>query len=236
MSAPAFPDYAMADGLFARLRRAAGDGWTDYVAHPFVAGLAAGTLPQPAFRHYLQQDWLFLLHFARAYALAGYKAGDLAELRDASAKLAAVLRETDLHVTFCAQWGLDEAALEALPEAPATLAYTRFVLETGLRGDLLDLYVALAPCTVGYGEIGARLLAGRVRAGNPYEDWIAAYGGEDYQAVARAHVAMLDRLWQRRAGGARFADLARIFAEATRLEAAFWQMGLEAAEQAGSSS
>lgn len=228
MSVPALPDYVTTDGLFARLRRAAGDGWAAYIDHPFVAGLAAGTLPQLAFRHYLQQDWLFLLHFARAYALAGYKAGDLVELRDASAKLVAVLRETELHVSFCAQWGLDEAALEALPEAPATLAYTRFVLETGLRGDLLDLYVALAPCTVGYGEIGARLLAVAGRTGNPYEDWIAAYGGEDYQAVARAHVAMLDRLWQRRAGGARFDDLARIFAEATRLETAFWQMGLEA--------
>jgi len=228
VSAPALPDYVALPSLFVRLRRATGDGWRDYVDHPFVAGLAAGTLPEPAFRHYLQQDWLFLLHFARAYALAGYKAGDLAELRDASAKLAAILRETDLHVTFCARWGLDEAALEALPEAPATLAYTRFVLETGLRGDLLDLYVALAPCTVGYGEIGAQLLAGPRPAPNPYREWIEAYGGADYQAVARDHVTMLDRLWQRRAGGARFDDLARIFAEATRLEAAFWQMGLEA--------
>lgn len=40
-----------------------------------------------------------------------------------------------------------------LPEARATLAYTRYVLDTGNRGDLLDLHVALAPCLVGYGEI-----------------------------------------------------------------------------------
>ncbi|MGE0256756.1 MAG: thiaminase II [Alphaproteobacteria bacterium] len=228
MSAAAPPDYLTADSLFVRLRHATGDGWRDYVEHPFVAGLAAGTLPEAAFRHYLQQDWLFLLHFARAYALAGYKAGDLAELRDASAKLAAILRETDLHVTFCARWGLDETALEALPEAPATLAYTRFVLETGLRGDLLDLYAALAPCTVGYGEIGARLLAGPPSASNPYAAWIEAYGGAEYQDVARDHVAMLDRLWQRRAAGGRLDQLARVFAEATRLEAAFWQMGMDA--------
>ena len=37
-----------------------------------------------------------------------------------------------------------------------------------------------------------------------------------------------DRLWQTRAGGARWAALARTFDQATRLEAAFWQMGLDA--------
>ena len=48
--------------------------------------------------------------------------------------------------------------LEAAEELPENAAYTSFVLETGLAGDALDLAVALMPCTVGYGEIGARLV------------------------------------------------------------------------------
>ena len=44
-----------------------------------------------------------------------------------------------------------------MPEKTQTIAYTCFVLEAGNAGDLLDLYVALVPCMIGYGEIGARL-------------------------------------------------------------------------------
>ena len=54
-----------------------------YVEHPFVQGLGDGTLPEAAFRHYLVQDYLFLIQFARAYGLAAYKADTLAEIRAA---------------------------------------------------------------------------------------------------------------------------------------------------------
>jgi thiaminase/transcriptional activator TenA len=216
--------------LFPRLRAAA-PSWERYVAHPFVDGLRDGTLPDTAFRHYLGQDYLFLIHFARAYALAAYKADTLADIRDAAAGMRAIVdTEMALHVEYCAAWGLTEAEMEAMPEASATMAYTRYVLEKGHQGDLLDLYVALAPCVIGYGEIGARLAGdpATVRDGNPYASWIDMYSGDDYQPAARAHAETLDRLWQRRAGKGRLDELARVFEEATRLEADFWQMGLDA--------
>src|SRR5690606_14487068 len=144
--------------LFERLKTAAAVEWRAYTHHPFVAGLADGSLPQAAFRRYLGQDYLFLVHFARAYALAAYKATDLADIRQATRGLSAIVDlEMGLHVGFCRDWGLSEADMAALPEADATMAYTRYVLEKGLSGDLLDLHVALAPCIVGYAEIGARL-------------------------------------------------------------------------------
>ncbi len=216
--------------LFPRLRAAA-PSWERYVAHPFVDGLRDGTLPDVAFRHYLGQDYLFLIHFARAYALAAYKADTLADIRDAAAGMRAIVdTEMALHVEYCAGWGLTEAEMQALPESSATMAYTRYVLEKGHQGDLLDLYVALAPCVIGYGEIGARLAGDPAtdRDGNPYASWIDMYAGDDYQPAARAHAETLDRLWQRRAGKGRLDELARVFEEATRLEADFWQMGLDA--------
>ena len=219
-------------GLFPKLRDAGAEFWTAYTDHTFVTQLGDGTLPRAAFRHYLGQDYLFLIHFARAYALAAYKAESLSEIRDAAAGMRAIVdTEMALHVAYCADWGLDEAAMEALPEASGTIAYTRYVLEKGGQGDLLDLYVALAPCVIGYGEIGERLAAdpATVRSGNPYASWIEMYAGEEYQSVARAHGEVLDRLWRTRAGGERLASLSRTFAQATRLEADFWQMGLETA-------
>lgn len=213
--------------LFERLRQAEGVSWRAYVEHDFVAALADGSLKLPAFRRYLVQDYLFLIQFARAWALAAYKADDLEEMRAAASAMAGIVDvEMKLHVAFCRDWGLSEAQMQAEPEAPATVAYTRYVLDCGLRGDLLDLQVALAPCIVGYGEIGARLLRTALLEGNPYRAWIEMYGGDDYQAVARNAIAALDRSGRRRGGAARFDRLAGIFATAARLEADFWQMAL----------
>lgn len=217
--------------LFSRLRATAATSWQAYVDHEFVRGMADGTLPEACFRHYLGQDYLFLIHFARAYALAAYKAETLEDIRAAAAGMSAIVdTEMRLHVEFCAGWGLSQADMEALPEASQTMAYTRYVLEKGGQGDLLDLYVALAPCIMGYGEIGARLAGDPATRtdGNPYAAWIEMYASDEYQDVARAHGEVLDRLWQSRAGGARFPSLARSFDQATRLEVDFWQMGLEA--------
>ena len=219
------------ESLFTRLRGVCDGDWKKYTGHAFVRQLAAGTLPERCFRHYLIQDYLFLIHFARAWALAAFKADDLTEIRGATAALSGIVDvEMDLHVRFCADWGLTEAELASAPEAMETTAYTRYVFERGMAGDLLDLHVALAPCIVGYGEIGVILSSDRetVMEGNPYRSWIEMYAGDEYQDIARGAVAQLDRLAAGKGGDARFQDLAATFAQATRLEEAFWQMGLDA--------
>lgn len=213
--------------LFARLRAACHDEWHSFVGHDFVRRLGDGSLPEECFRHYLGQDYLFLIHFTRAYALAVYKSESLEDMRQAAAGMAAILEEMSLHGKYCAQWGIPPEEMAALPESVATMAYTRYVLEKGLSGDLLDLHVALSPCIVGYAEIGNRL---KIDFGhlenNPYMPWIDTYAGEAYQAVARAQVAQLDRLMAQRGGDGRFDSLITTFSQATRLEAAFWDMGL----------
>ena len=217
--------------MFARLRAACAEDWRAYCHHRFVAGIADGSLPEAAFRHYLVQDYLFLIQFGRAYALAAYKADEIGDMRAASAALSAILdTELGLHVGFCSGWGLSEAEMAAAPEAPENTAYTRFALDCGQAGDLLDLLVALAPCAVGYGEIGSRLDAdpATVREGNPYEPWIAMYAGAEYQEVAREAVAQIERVSARRGGAARFARLSAVFARATQLEVGFWDMGWNA--------
>ena len=134
------PALVPAGSFCGRLIASCPGSWDSYTRHPFVAGMADGSLPQKAFRYYLEQDYLFLIHFARAYALAVYKADDLADMRAAAATVSALLDvEMSLHVTYCADWGLSEAEMTAVPEDPACIAYTRFVLERGMAGDLLDL-------------------------------------------------------------------------------------------------
>ncbi|MBL8658985.1 MAG: TenA family protein [Rhodospirillales bacterium] len=221
-----------AEDLFSHLLAACDDDWAAYVRHPFVRALADGSLPQACFRRYLVQDYLFLVHFARAYGLAAFKAETLGDIRAAAAGLTAIVdRELDLHVAYCEGWGMGADQLGAAEEADATVAYTRFVLEKGLSGDLLDLQVALAPCVVGYGEIGRALAddPATLRNENPYESWIEMYGGADYQAVADAHVDRMSEIFARRGGPARLSGLVATFRQATRLERAFWDMAFATA-------
>ncbi|MBM9595155.1 thiaminase II [Roseitranquillus sediminis] len=213
-------------------RAAAGTAWQGYTRHPFVEGLRDGTLPRQAFLRYLVQDYVFLVHFSRAWALGVTKAETLDEMRACAATVHALIdEEMCLHVETCAAEGISEADLFAAEEAPQNLAYTRYVLDAGYSGDFLDLLAALAPCVLGYGEIGARLAA---EAGEtPYSDWIATYAGESYQATCRDVGALIDAAVVRRLSEApeqspRWPRLCDRFRTATRLEIDFWSMGLSA--------
>ncbi|GAA6210013.1 thiaminase II [Cognatishimia sp. WU-CL00825] len=212
-------------------RAAAGQNWPAYVDHEFVKGLQDGSLPRAAFLHYLTQDYVFLIHFSRAWALAITKAETVAEMRLCAGTVNALINdEIALHVKTCAAAGISEAALFAAEERPENLAYTRYVLDAGHSGDLLDLLAALAPCVMGYGEIGARLLSST--NDNPYGDWITTYGGSEYQDVCTEVGALIDAAVARRLGSdptssPRWQYLCKRFDTATRLEVSFWDMGLK---------
>jgi thiaminase/transcriptional activator TenA len=212
-------------GLFGQLRADAAAEWHDYTNHPFVLALGAGTLPAPKFQNFLIQDYLFLIQYARAYALAAYKLDDRDDMR-AALDTAALLLDTEmpLHIKYCAAWGITEREMAAAPESLEVLAYTRYVLERGHAGDALDLMVALAPCIVGYAEIGAALAA-NPSPGNPYQAWIDAYTGPDYVESVKTAIHTLDRLGASSGAPARYPSLLKTFKTATSLEAAFWNTG-----------
>ena len=221
---------AFGSAVFAGWQADAAEEWEGYVRHDFVAGLQDGSLPRERFLDYLRQDYVFLIHFARAWALAVVKANGLAEMQVAAATVEALVgHEMRLHVETCAAEGIPQAELERTPEAPENMAYTRYVLEAGYSGDFLDLMAALSPCVLGYGEIGARLLAGD--HAETYRPWIDTYGGAEYQELCRSVGALIDRAAAARLGGEperspRWPRLVAHFRNATRLEQRFWDMGL----------
>lgn len=222
------PHYGKAFELW---RAAAQDEWQRYAHHAFVQGLGDGSLPHEAFLHYLRQDYVFLIHFSRAWALAAAKAETLEEMQAAAATVHALVHiEMPLHVEVCAKEGISRDELEGTPERKENLAYTRYVLEAGYSGDFLDLMAALAPCVLGYGEIGLRLAA-EGAADTPYRKWINTYAGEEFQSACREVGALIDAALQRRLGSnweelPRWKQLCGRFRTATELEEGFWAMGL----------
>ena len=215
---------------FALMRDRASDAWQDYCRHAFVEGMKDGTLQREAFLHYLRQDYVFLIHFSRAWALAVVKSETHEEMLTAVGTVnALVAEEMQLHIGICEDAGISRQELFTTSERPENLAYTRFVLEAGYSGDLLDLLAALVPCVMGYGEIGARLAA--EKTSTAYTDWIATYAGKEYQDACKAVGNMLDAALIRRLGNdytasPRWDRLCDTFRIATELEVNFWQMGL----------
>ena len=218
--------------VFARWRDAAPE-WDAYTRHAFVRGLGDGTLPREAFLHYLVQDYVFLMHFSRAWALGVVKSSDLHEMKTCASTVDALVNhEMQLHVQTCAGAGIPEETLENATERAENLAYTRYVLEAGFSGDFLDLMAALAPCVMGYGEIGMWLKADA--KSDVYAPWINAYSGAEYQGVCAAVGEMIDRGVAARLGAdwgnsPRMKALQTRFSRATALEVAFWDMGLSPA-------
>ncbi len=203
--------------------------WDGYVNHRFVIGLSDGTLPRKEFLNYLRQDYLFLEKFARAWALAVVKALDLEEMKAAVTIVNALIHdEMQLHVKFCRSNGIDELELSRTEEAPANLAYTRYVLETGYTGSFLDLMAALAPCVFGYGEIGRQLA--QKSTNDTYIDWISTYSSSEYQELCGTVGSLIDRAVSLRLGEQAYEtpiwiELCEKFKIATKLEINFWEMG-----------
>ena len=212
-------------GLAGRLRRDCMPQWLEFVRHPFVHGVADGSLPVDAFRNFLIQDYLYLIQYARACALAVHKADGVAGMRQAVRLLSGLLEtELSMHVGYCREWGIGEDALEQAEESLELLAYSRFILDRAQTGDLLDLLVTMAPCLIGYAEVGARLHASpdTHRQGNPYWSWINLYGGDAYTLLVEDGIRRLDQVGAAYGAEARYPTLLREFTTAVRLETAFW--------------
>lgn len=219
----------MTISLYENLKQASATEWQDYTRHSFVQQIADGSLPKECFRHYLLQDYLFLIQFSRAFGLAVYKSSDIEDIRFALECCNTIVNvELGLHIEYCKDWGVTEGDLKDLPESTANMAYTRFVLEKGVSGDLLDLYTALAPCTMGYAEIAQWISSDSTNMtdDNPYLSWIEMYSGEEYQEFAKVFAERINR-HQEGLTDARLKDLQKTFSAATRLEVDFWKMGLE---------
>ncbi|MCZ2815361.1 TenA family protein [Modestobacter sp. VKM Ac-2984] len=156
------------------------------LAHPFVQGIADGSLPRELFAGYVAQDAFFLESFARAYALGAAHSPDRAGLDVFADLLAGVREELRLHEGYAARWGIDLAAVEPLP---ATLAYTEFLLATASLGGAGLTCAAMTPCMRLYAHLG-QSLAGR--SASTYGEWVTTYADPGLEELTGTLERLLD--------------------------------------------
>lgn len=155
------------------------DRWCVYTHHAFTARMGQDTLSPQAFIWYLRQDYIYLRHYARIWAKAASdpscRLDDIGRFAEVSQL---VVKETEMHVALCAEWGVSREELELTPESRATMIYTRSMLDHATEG-LLPLLVAVASCALGYAEVGLWLVSQR-KGPTKFDKWINEYGGKDF--------------------------------------------------------
>ena len=163
------------------------------LAHPFLAGLTDGSLPQPAFRTYVLQDALYLRDFARSLAVAAARSplDPWCEMFAEHARVALVV-ERSLHESFFKEWGMSVEQLDQTLPAPTTLAYTSYLLRVSYSASFEELLGAVLPCYWIYWEVGKALEA----QGSPnplFQRWINTYAAEEFGSAVRQVLDVMDR-------------------------------------------
>ena len=206
--------------------------WLLYTKHDFVNLLSSDTLKEKFFLNYLIQDYLFLIQFSKAWSLAVLKSDTLEEMKIAANTVNDLINfEMELHIKLCGSYNISKNDLESANEENENIAYTRYVLELGYSGDFLDLLSALAPCVLGYGEIGMNGKNLKIKT-LMYQKWIDTYSSDEYQDVCKNVANLIDQAFLLRLGSDyvntyKWNKVNKIFNKATLLEIDFWNMALK---------
>ena len=195
------------------------------LAHPFVTGVGDGSLDLDKFRHYVTQDYAYLIDYSRALALASARAPDLETMGWFARLLDETLNvEMDLHRGYCAEFGITNEELGGTRAAPTTVGYTSFLLKVAHQGSFGELVASLLPCQWGYWEIADHL----ARQGEPesaprYCEWIRMYTNPEFVELAQSIRALADRIGAG-AGPDELAAMEEAYLTSLRFEHLFWDM------------
>ncbi len=157
--------------------------------HPFVRGIADGSLPRERFAYYVGQDAFYLEAFARAYTIAAAKAPDWEGFGTLYRLVDAVLHELHLHEKYAASWGVD---LRNVKPQPVTRRYTDFLLSTAWAYDSGLTMAAMGPCMRLYVYLGKELARNGI-AEHGYSDWIRTYSDPALDELVAQLEALINR-------------------------------------------
>ena len=189
--------------------------------HPFITGLADGTLARASFGYFVVQDSHYLRSYSRALALTAGRAHDEEAVAMFAGHAAnAIAVERDLHAGLLGDLDLTSADVDAAGSGPVTTAYMSYLTAICATGSYAEAVATVLPCYWIYREVGHVLAAGS--SPDPlYARWIATYGSAEFDAIVDEVLAVADRIGTE-LGTAERERCLRHFRITARYEWMFW--------------
>ena len=207
---------------FYKLKSDCNKEWSEYTNHKFLSDLVSNKLPDKNFKNYLIQDYVFLQQFLKILALSMCKSKSFEEINKSVNFIKGIDHEIKLHISYCKKWKIPLRSLNNIKVEKANSAYTDHVLKVGKNGNNLDIFSCLAPCIIGYGEIGFKLSKIKNWKKSKYSSWIKMYSSMEYQQIARDNIHYLDILFKN-SKDKNPTKLKKNFKKSTILEKNFWK-------------
>ena len=177
------------------LRRVADPIWRAQHEHPFVQGIGDGTLDHDRFKHWMRQDYLFLIEYCRVFAYAAARAPDLEAIRRFGDLLhSTASTEMDLHRAYALELGIPSEELEAETMSGATREYANFLLQAAATAEFPVVVASLLPCMWAFAEIGQALARLPGALDGRYAAWIRIYSDAEFVALSDWCRDLVDRL------------------------------------------
>ncbi|MGK9045629.1 thiaminase II [Mammaliicoccus vitulinus] len=199
--------------------------WESYMEHPFIQGLGDGTLDEEKFKHWLKQDYVYLIEYARLFSIGAAKSTDL-KMMTTYADLAngTLHTEMDLHRSYAKQFNISEEELEQTEPAQTTVAYTSYMLNLAQLGGIENVIAAILTCTWSYSYIGLKLAGIEGAKDHPlYGEWINMYASEEFSKFKEDCIQLMNTV----AEGKTEEELNRledIIVKTSYYEYMFWEM------------
>ena len=188
------PKLRHADSLTAALWESAVDTFDQILAHPFLRGVADGTLEQERFAFFLAQDGHYVRSYTQCLATLAGRAPDEETVNMLVSHAAgAIGLESALHAELIESMGMNYTTVISVGPSPTTEAYRNALLATCERASFLEALVSLLPCYWIYARVGNQLQ--KVESPNPvYARWIENYSGGDYEKAVNEVLNCVDQL------------------------------------------
>lgn len=172
------------------------DLWDKYNEHPFVKGLADGTLPLEKFQFFMIQDHLYLMQYAKVFALGVLKAKNESDMRLFSGLIAATLdTENALHQDYLRRLNISQEMIAQAKPSIVTDSYTNYMIAIAEKEGLGELMAAVLSCSWSYKLIGDFMekFPGATEQ-EFYGEWVNMYISDGYRSANQLMIDMVDRL------------------------------------------
>lgn len=207
-----------------RLLESAKELWQAYYNHPFVLGIQNGDLDKDKFRFYNIQDYLYLLDYAKVFAIGMTKTSD-PEVMHIFAKYIAQIMDSEMNTHEGYMHTLHISKEELTKPALACRSYTSYMLACAQNGGAAEALTAILACALSYEHIAKEMLRRNPTAmEHPfYGDWVKMYASAEYAEENIMLCDLIDRLTETYTEE-QMENLKDIFYACARYEKGFWDM------------